>query len=511
MDSVKNCLRKWGWALSIGILLLLLVLPPDMLGRPGGGSSYSGGGGSHSSGGGGGYSGGGGGSSDGAGLIILLIQYPQIGIPVIVIIILYRIYASRKAAPESVITNRTGRDNLLWNRRKVDNALWEYREQHDPEFSQTLFLDFAQHLYYQYHHHRTHREVLNLQPYFKADIIAHAAPKGQFRIDVTELVVGGADFASLYVGDGQVTLAVRFDANYTETIDGHSNRWWVQETWFFSREAHLRSPGPEALQSPGCPNCGASLELSASGACRQCDTVVTPGKQAWFVSNIVIAQREVQHGAAVGTYAPEQGTNLPTLYDSRLNAMGQRFAQLHKLDSFTDYALTFRQKVVEPIFRAVYRSWSERNYATARPVMSDHLFRSHLYWIETYQRHQRINRLDNLSITAVHLVKLDLDRYYEAATVRIFAAVLDYLTDENGKVVAGNPRSPRAFSEYWTFVRRSGVEADEKQFNPDLCPNCGAPVNMGMTGSCSYCGSKVTTGNFGWILSRITQDEAYYG
>ena len=116
-----------------------------------------------------------------------------------------------------------------------------------------------------------------------------------------------------------------------------------------------------------------------------------------------------------------------------------------------------------------------------------------------------------LTLTGVHLVKLDLDKYYEAATVRLFASVKDYTTDETGKLYAGDQRKERRYSEYWTFVRRTGVDKDEKLFNPNNCPNCGAPVDMGMTGICSFCNSKVTTGEFGWVLSRITQDEAYYG
>ncbi len=505
---MKQLLKRMWWLLPVLAMVALMLLPPDLMGRPGGGHSSSGG----SSGGGGSYGGGGGGGGDDAiGLIILIVRYPYIGIPLLVIIVLYRIYANRRAAPETTITTHSGTETQVWNRRKVDNALWDFRQERDPEFSQTLFLDFAQHLYHQYHYHRTKSEVVNLRPYFKDEIIENAAPKSNFQIDVTELVINGVDFVNLYDGEAETTISVSFDTNYTETIDGHSNRWWVQETWFFTRKASLCSPSPAALQSPGCPNCGAGLELSPTGECSQCKTVVPPGSKTWFVMAINIAHREVQHGDVVGTYAPEQGTNLPTLYDPRLGNLGRIFVEQHKIESITEYEATFKEKIAEPIFKTIYRSWAERKYEPARPLMSDNLFRSHLYWVETYKAHKRINHLDNLTITGIHLVKLDLDKYYEAATVRIFANVLDYLTDESGKLVAGNNRKPRAFSEYWTFVRRTGVESDDKKFNPDCCPNCGAPVNMGMSGICSFCNSKVTTGEFGWILSRITQDEAYFG
>ena len=46
---------------------------------------------------------------------------------------------------------------------------------------------------------------------------------------------------------------------------------------------------------------------------------------------------------------------------------------------------------------------------------------------------------------------------------------------------------------------------------PENCPNCGAPLKVSMAGICEYCGGKVTSGNFDWVLSRIQQDEAYGG
>ncbi len=30
-----------------------------------------------------------------------------------------------------------------------------------------------------------------------------------------------------------------------------------------------------------------------------------------------------------------------------------------------------------------------------------------------------------------------------------------------------------------------------------------------MAGICDYCGAKITSGDFDWVLSRIEQDEAY--
>jgi predicted amidophosphoribosyltransferase len=76
-------------------------------------------------------------------------------------------------------------------------------------------------------------------------------------------------------------------------------------------------------------------------------------------------------------------------------------------------------------------------------------------------------------------------------------------------VLRGSKTKPMQFSEYWTFIRsrRSKTKKSENQ----NCPNCGAPLKVSMAGECEYCRSKITNGDFDWVLSRIEQDEAYSG
>ena len=85
----------------------------------------------------------------------------------------------------------------------------------------------------------------------------------------------------------------------------------------------------------------------------------------------------------------------------------------------------------------------------------------------------------------------------------------DYTVDAQGKVVCGSKNRARRFTEYWTFIRRRGVAESGK--GNENCPNCGAALKINLAGVCEYCGGKVTSGNFDWVLSRIEQDEAYAG
>jgi hypothetical protein len=79
----------------------------------------------------------------------------------------------------------------------------------------------------------------------------------------------------------------------------------------------------------------------------------------------------------------------------------------------------------------------------------------------------------------------------------------------SGRVVGGDPRRDRRYSEYWTLIRGAGVRGAPRA--DKVCPSCGAPLAVSMAGNCEYCNTLVTSGDFDWVLSRIEQDDVYAG
>ena len=86
------------------------------------------------------------------------------------------------------------------------------------------------------------------------------------------------------------------------------------------------------------------------------------------------------------------------------------------------------------------------------------------------------------------------------------------VVNKQGKLIGGSAKRPRLFSEYWTFIRTAGVQKIDNPYDLKSCPSCGAPADkVGQTGICAYCGSKITEGQFSWVLAVMTQDEVYEG
>jgi hypothetical protein len=170
----------------------------------------------------------------------------------------------------------------------------------------------------------------------------------------------------------------------------------------------------------------------------------------------------------------------------------------------------FNQQVflgrVQATFFAVQSAWMARNLQPARIYMSDGLFRSWQTLVDQQvQAHSR-EVMENLVVGGMVIAQVSSDQNFDGITVKIDASADDYdVDDRTGKAVGGR-RQKRAISEYWTFIRsatartRAGEQAQITQ-----CPNCGAPVSVNESGVCAYCKATVTTGQFGWVLDRITQ------
>lgn len=484
----------------LGIFLLALAAG-ELWARPGGGNSFGGGSGG---------SFGGGGDGDGLGAIIyLIVRYPQIGIPLLVIFILYRVYTSRNAPKEELSSSRTqpARRNRYLG---VVQELEAY-QQEDKHFSLPLFMDFAQLLYFRLHHLRGTPEFKNLSAFFSTEVLQHELRMLRSGAGVSELVIGAMRITDFQQNSTYDAITLEIEASFTETNHGHSNRLDVVDQWIMIRNKGVQSKGPEEMMELACPNCGSPVEVGEDMACKHCTQVVPAGTKHWQLARMRHLKRKVQRGQQFGHYEQEQGTHMPTVLDPQLKQKGMAFLQQHGIQDFGSYFAELRDHVIVPVFKQVYQSWEQREYEAVRPLVTDNLFRSHLYWVNAYKENGLVNRLRDLQVHDVTLAKIELDLYYETFTVRIKASVFDFLETEAGKHMGGDIRQRRLFTEYWTFIRRTGVEKNESKFKIDACPNCGAPVDMGMTGICSYCNSKVTSGDFGWVLSRITQDEVYYG
>jgi hypothetical protein len=300
-------------------------------------------------------------------------------------------------------------------------------------------------------------------------------------------------------------VKLSFDANYTEVNSSREppQAVYTYQVWYLSRKANVLSPAPDKITAFDCVGCGSAYEPAESGECGHCGKIYEPGKHHWEVDSVSELNRK-NVGPALTSKAPDVGLNLQTVCDSDLE---RHRAQL--IETYPDMDLQMAFTRFQHIYHTLQKAWTEQDLDQLRPFETDSLFQNHRYWVEEYQRQNLRNVLKDMRLDKLELVKIRSDKFYDAITCRLFASMIDYTQNENGKVLCGNTWKSTRFSEYWTFVRGRGASGNTK--GDSVCPNCAAELKISMAGECEYCGSKLTSGQFDWVLSEIQQDEEYAG
>jgi hypothetical protein len=472
--------------------------------RPGGGHAYSG---SHSSGGySGGHSSGGGGGALVYLLIDLCIHYPHIGIPLLVIVVVVMIVRARTNAGAlgrgwasqdlSSVTFEPAYQppQAVAATRGVPRRALEAIRQTDPDFSIVLFEDFLYTLYAEMMRARGPQGAMALGAYLSPSVIA-----AKSQAPVTGIVVGAMRVFVVERTQATWRVTLDFEANLSEG----PNRFYVVDRMTVERALGAKSRPPARSRTLDCPNCGAPLNALRGDVCSYCKQQVGMGRFDWTVIECHRLTSEPRQSLLTSTVA-EEGTDLPTVVDPM--ATRELDALRGRDPSFDWNAFTQR---IALAFNELQVGWSNRDLSRVRPFVSDNLFQSHAYWIDLYVQSRARNVTEGGRITRIDLANVIRDKYFDSITARLFATSTDYTVSDDGKLLSGSKSRQRPYSEYWTLIR-SATRTGPTRTTPN-CPSCGAPLKINQAGACGYCNSKVTTGDFDWVLSRIEQDDSYTG
>ena len=500
--------RPWLPLLGLAAAASLLLLEDAADARIGGGQGYGRGGG------GGGYSGGGGGGGGGAEaeilflLIRLCIHYPAIGIPLLVVFIGFiigRVYFNNSGARHVNRTHGASTHRVVATQAKR-SGLDRLRDR-DKAFSMPVFYDFVILLHRRAYAALGADEWSPLAPFVASSAVRDLLRENKGVKAVRDVVVGSVRLVRIQTQSKLTRLTVELESTRIETTKSGERRALVKEIWILRRAADAQSLAPEEVLRMGCPSCGAAVESTPMGACPTCDTPITAGQLQWQLLSADVRSRRPVQAPDVGFFqgGDEASVHLPTVTSSDLGA--QHRSLLGRHPDFDEAA--FRKRV-ETVYFQLQRAWSDGRYADVRPHVTDTMYQTLRFWIERYTATGLRNRLDDVQLHKVALVRIDVDAWYESITVRIWGEMRDYIVDAEDQIVGGNAKTPRRFSEYWTLLRAAGSGC---AVHDGLhCPSCGAPLdNVNAAGICGYCDTKITTGQFDWVLSRIEQCEAYKG
>ena len=489
------------------VFLFSLLLACEVFARVGGGDMFGGGG-----------SGGGGGGDGDAGLLFYLIwlaiEHPTLGVPLLVIFGCYwffrRHLEKKNRLPASAEANfrRNVHGALARTRLRVKSQMASVT-QDDPNFSEILFLDFAQMIQVRLLEARGAEGNLEaLRPFLdegsfrELEALHKQSKQGGRKID--SVIIGAIHLSNVLDMGSAWSLSCSVELNYSEHESGKQQDWFARWQLNFERAKGVLSKGPEAIRTLGCPSCGSPLKLDVKGVCAYCDQAVSPGLFHWKLRGAEELLREWRIDRALSLSGHELGSNFPTLFDPELDVSVRDFMMRYPGES-----LGRLKERAQEIFVRLQAAWTSGNWEQARAVESDRVYQVHLFWMDRYRSQGMRNVLEQVEVQDATLVKLDRDAFYEMATLRIRASMIDY-TLRVDELVSGSKSQARVFSEYWTLMRRKGFEPGSDKA-ASQCPSCGAPIKVTMNGRCAHCDAHLSSGQFDWTLAKIEQDEAYAG
>ena len=260
------------------------------------------------------YTSGGGGGYDGGdfdiGLLIGLITGLLNGDPssigtlvIVVIIIIVAMRRKKKGTSPDAINQQV--QNQVQSETTFDNSasVAAQIQMIDPAFSADKFIGYAREVFMTIQSAWTAKDWKPIRPFESETLFnTHKQQLDEYiRLGKTNVVEKvGIKHCSLHEfrldGDKEVLVvwlnAVMrdyvIDDATKKVLESDPNRdWYMKYEMVFNRKSGVKTdPGRTGNSVTNCPNCGAPTEITSSGQCSYCGSVVTNGEHDWVLTDI---------------------------------------------------------------------------------------------------------------------------------------------------------------------------------------------------------------------------------
>jgi hypothetical protein len=476
------------------LLVLVFFLTAHAFARAGGGEDFGGGG----DGGGGGGFGGGGGGGGGGGLIYLvidlLINYPAIGIPVLLCVVVFFFLSSHSgvnAYQSSVI--RRGGDVIDTNSKLA--VIGELR-QHDPNFDEAAFCNRVRDAFMKIQQAWCAQNLDAVQIFISDGVAERFAlqfleqKQSGYRDHMEQIGIDDVRIADINCAGVFDEIAARISARSADYHVSLANNQRMGgsgvvepfvEIWsFLRRRGVLTDVTKSGLIEGHCPNCGAAVTMNETGKCPNCKSLLRSGQYDWILTEITQESE----------WDPNQRHQVPGLEEFRQRDPGFDPEILEDRTSviFWRKAAADRAGKIDPLRKVAAEEFCKAYQPLLQPTPSG----------------QRLFAGECAvgGVTTLAIRQADDPSQLDQALVQVRWS--------GSKMMAAADGPPRNLGDKiihtsnFLLGRKSGVKTDaEKGLASGHCPNCGAPESSAVDNACEFCGTVLNDGSTGWILLRI--------
>ena len=197
-----------------------------------------------------------------------------------------------------------------------------------------------------------------------------------------------------------------------------------------------------------------------------------------------------------------QNVNLKNiLVQDNTNSVEAKIREIDPMFSAENFMAYSRE-----VFVKLQTAWMDKKWEEIRPFESNELFEQHRQQLQYLIDNNQTNMMEKICVRYTCLNSFRQDGDKEIITMTLKSAMKDYtIDDKTKKVVQGNKNEDVYMVYILTFMRKAGVKTKEgtEKTATTNCPNCVAPTKITSSGKCEYCGSIITTGEHGWVLSGL--------
>lgn len=187
----------------------------------------------------------------------------------------------------------------------VDNTISvsEQIRQIDPEFSSDNFLAWSREVFLKIQQAWTDRNWKVIRPFESNELFnIHNSQLNEYiknhKINVVEKInISNATLREFRQDGDKEVLVVELhavmrdyviDEKTKKVLESNPNKdWYMKYLMTFNRKKGvLTKAGTSNKSTTNCPNCGAPTEITSSGQCEYCDSIITTGEHDWVLSDI---------------------------------------------------------------------------------------------------------------------------------------------------------------------------------------------------------------------------------
>ena len=170
----------------------------------------------------------------------------------------------------------------------------------DPGFNEQVFKDKAQNAFYKLQEGWEKQDLSIMRPFVSDSVLSRFTnqlsdmkSRGEKNI-IENMVIGDMNISDVKSDTSFNYITVQINASsadYTvnnegKLVKGSKDIRGFTEHWVFLRTIGVKTDTNKQLKDNKCPNCGAALQVNATGKCEYCGAVVTSGQYDWVLSEI---------------------------------------------------------------------------------------------------------------------------------------------------------------------------------------------------------------------------------